>query len=461
MPKKYESWDIELLNDFWNTYYPGVPRTGNATESKCRSIEREIEKSISSSSLYNYFNEKGSPPTDSTKGIMSYFIIKDWKDRAPDKFHQLQINGNDLNLKEAPSKYLMMYRRLKYNDVDTTSNSEENTSFGDEIDYFPIRLWQFPLFKMAILACSLLAIMGVVWLGGQGQNNFSTPDESVLAQMIDAADDLFLISILHVMTLILLMVIYYMPYGGRGHIEKVDAGYVKTSLEQFNQGWVALWISWISLYVWMSYKWIREKQLLHAEAFKLHAHFSEQSWAIADIINVMSTICFAYLFCIMDMKTVSTKENNLQKGTFYNAMLVIVLTAACFLMFSILDRFFNIGNLDGAGTLVYSFLTSIAMLYFFGRLDSHLFEAKRSLLAPLYLYAVIQVNWTNFRSAEFATQGLIIFFVAFLLKIYFFFIVNGWLRNGDFARYFARIRVLQKEVTIETKEQQEKEVVVY
>ena len=205
-------------------------------------------------------------------------------------------------------------------------------------------------------------------------------------------------------------------------------------------------------------KWIREKQLLHAESFELHARFSEQSWAIADIINVMSTICFAYLFCIMDMKTVSTKEKYLPKETFYNTMLVIVLTAACFLVFSILDRFFHLGNLDGAGTLVYSFLTSIAMLYFFGRLDSHLFEAKRSLLAPLYLYAVIQVNWTNFRSAEFATQGLIIFFVAFLLKIYFFFIVNGWLRNGDFARYFARIRVLQKDTIVESNE--EKEVVM-
>lgn len=441
MSKKYEKWVIQLLDDFWVSFYPGVPRHGNATESKCRTIEGEIEKNISSSSLYNYFNEKSSPPTDSTKGIMSYYILSQWKEQAPEKFNHLQINGADLNLKDAPNKYLMMYRRIKavQNNPQEIKVEEENTKFVN------ISLLDSKSIKGILLASAIFIIGLLYYLPINSIINKFKPTPERINDEIESVNNLFFISIMHVFTVTLLLIIFHMPFGGKNQIRDLPNSYAKASLLQFEKGWIALWISWICLYTWLSIKWFYEHHLLEKGKIENFYHFQQLSWAVADVVNIFSTFCFFYLFFILDMKTLKAEGNETTTSSvFYRSASTVMIIAVALLALTITDRFVDFGNWDGAGTLVYSLFTSLAMLYFFGRLDSHFFKAHRILLAPLYLYSVIQVNWNNMPFAEFASQGLVIFFVAFLLKIYLFFIINGWIRNGDFGKYFQQMRVLHQ-----------------
>lgn len=445
MSKKYESWVIQLLDDFWVSFYPGVPRMGNATESKCRTIEKEINKNISSSSLYNYFNEKSSPPTDGTKGIMSYYIIQQWKEQTPNKYTNIDIDDADLVIKKAPDKYLIMYRRLKATQqVNSPAIAPE--SLNDETVYEDINILATPQIKWLLVGCLSLIAALIIYLKNVTVVQDTTLTINEIQNAAASAKDLFLVSILHVCTVLLLLVIYYMPFGTKNQIKEVTDSYVRASLRQFEKGWIALWLSWIVLYSWMSFKWQYALNLLNDNRMADYLNFQQISWALSDVVNIVSTLCFFYLFFVMDIKTITTSVNEeATKQRFSRTVSLVIVVATLFLALTITDRYVDFGNWDGVGTWIYALFTSLAMLYFFGRLDSHYFKAHRVLLAPLYLYAVIQVNWDDLPFLKFASQGLVIFFIAFLLKIYLFFIINGWIRNGDFGRYFSQMRGLYGE----------------
>ena len=215
------------------------------------------------------------------------------------------------------------------------------------------------------------------------------------------------------------------------------------SLRQFNTGWLFLWLSWLILYAWLSFKWWYEIQLLGNEA--TYFSFSVYSWAIADILNVLSAIFFFYLFFVLDMKSVSEADQNEQVAStkrnqrFQKFLSNVIFLSTAVLCFSILDRFLNLSPFEDAGTILYAYLTGIAMLFFFGRLDSHLFNLKRWELGMFYLYGVIQASWSSLESTDYVVLSALIFLMAFAFKFYLFFKINNWLQGGDFDEYFQRI----------------------
>ncbi len=449
MSKKYESWVIQLLDDFWVSFYPGVPRQGNATESKCRTIEKEIGKNISSSSLYNYFNEKSSPPTDGTKGIMSYYILQQWKEQMPQKFASIEINDADLARKDAPDKYLIMYRRLKANQNTLRYPNDLPTEI-DNNTYQDIKVMESPRVKWLFVGCLTVVTALIIYF-----NNVAFVDtspiaikevEDVIGKLKNSFNSILLISVLHVFTIGLLLVIYKMPFGTQNQIKTISDSYTKASLLQFEKGWMALWMSWVVLYSWMAFKTKYNLNLLIADDLATYLQTQPTLWAISDVVNVFSTFCFFYLFLALDVQTITAtdEDNQTVKNQYYQMVSVVMIVATLFLILTITDRYLDLGTWDNIGTWLYVLFTSLAMLYFFGRLDSHYFKAHRILLAPLYFYAVIQVNWDDLPFVKFASQGLVIFFIAFLLKIYLFFIINGWIRNGDFGRYFQQMRLLHR-----------------
>ncbi len=442
MAKQYEDWILQLLDDFWEIYYPGVPRLGNATESKSRTIEKTIDKLISNSSLYNYFNEKGSPPTDSTKGLMGFFILQHWKTKYPDQLNHIKLNHDEIRQKNSSDKYLMLYQQTR-SLLSTKLPSKEKITLPNDkvIDttlWYSIDIWKSKKIKLIGLIGSLLIIGLISWLFITVTQENHALQKSNFDNIID---DLRSISILHVLTIALLLFFYFIQFGGNNYIKSLSDSKEKVVLLQFSKGWIALWIGWLLLYFWMSFKWGYEDNLQLQSLWSQRAAFSKFSWAVADVLSMISTISFFYLFFVMDVKTVTLKEDRKEKP-FVNAMGTVLLISFSFLFLSIIDRFTDFGVMDGALTLLYSMITSISMLYFFARLDSHVFNVNRLLLAPLYLYAIIQVNWNNMKAPEFAVQGLIFFLIAFLLKIYLFFIVHGWLKNGDFQRYFREVKPL-------------------
>ena len=438
MAKQYESWIIQLLDDFWDVFYPGVPRLGNATESKSRTIEKTIDKLISNSSLYNYFNEKGSPPTDGTKGLMGFFVLKSWKLKYPQKLSHLELNADEIRQKNSSDKYLMLYqqtRALLTKEL-TPKKEIQSSQKKDPTQWFSIDIWQNKKIKWIGFVGSLVICGLILWFFMHMPQGNQVLHESNFDNIVD---DLRSISVLHVLTIALLLFFYFIQFGGNNYIKSLDDSKEKVVLLQFSKGWISLWIGWLLLYIWMSFKWSYEDNLQLQSLWEARASFSKFSWAIADLLSLISTISFFYLFFVMDVKTVRLKEDG-EETPFINAMGTVLMISFSFLFLSVIDRFINFGVMDGALTLLYSMLTSISMLYFFARLDSHVFNVKRLLLAPLYLYAVIQVNWNNMKAPEFAVQGLLFFLVAFLLKIYLFFIVHGWLKNGDFQRYFREVK---------------------
>lgn len=436
MAKPYDTWVLRLLDDFWEVFYPGIPRAGNATESKCRNIEREITKGISASSLYNYFNEKGSPPTDGTKGIMSYYVLLKWKEAEPTFLEGVDLEAGVKNLSrnELASRYLMTYHRHKGVFEEKEEEVVVMDSSKEELlgDMKRLSVW-------ALLAVSFIA--GILYfLGNSKSGDQGLMDALSANSLIQSTDDLFFIAVLHVLTIMLLFGVYYfLPTGGRAYIHQLRHGNTKEAMLQFQTGWIGILTAWGLLYTWMCYKWSLEQQLLEAGNFEGYAQFVPWSWAVADMFSLLSTLCFFFIFFVLDIKTGKGRTALLEQR-----MIAILILGTVILAFSLADRFLFFGAWEGTGTLVYSILTSISMLYFFGRLDSHLFNANRWLLAPLYLYAVIQVNWTNLQSADFALQGLAIFFLAFLLKIYLFFLISGWIRSGDFEVYFENIRKIER-----------------
>lgn len=443
---KYEDWIVQLLDDFWSVFYPGVPRLGNATERKCRTIEKELNKRISSSSLYNYFNEKGGPPADGTKGIMGYYILQHWKEFEPAQFQNIDLKSSDLSRNDAADRYLILYQQHKAKRIARTPSTNLLPEIEETESYHAIALWDAPKIKWSFLAAILLVVSVIAYLvncspiGEAEISNFAKYDMDIL---ISAKDRLSLISVLHVLTILLLLSVYYF-IGDKKPWEAGDHKNVNAPLRQFSYGWGGIWWSWVVLYIWMSIKYAYEKDLLVQAAYGDYLFFSQWSWAVADVFSALSTMCFFYLFFVLDMKTVSNTTDKTATNSFQKSMLLVAWCTVFCLILSIIDHFYISDAWDSMGTSLYALLASISMLYFFGRLDSHLFAARRILLAPLLLYAVIQVNWNDFPDSKFAAKGLLILLLAFLLKIYLFFIINNWLKSGDFALYFRKIRDLRK-----------------
>jgi hypothetical protein len=82
--------------------------------------------------------------------------------------------------------------------------------------------------------------------------------------------------------------------------------------------------------------------------------------------------------------------------------------------------------------------TAVGMAFFIGRLDSHYLKAPRIVLAPLYLYVIIQLSWNNIASSQTLADDptrAIILGLACYFKFLLFWVVRSWLADGSMARY--------------------------
>jgi hypothetical protein len=76
------------------------------------------------------------------------------------------------------------------------------------------------------------------------------------------------------------------------------------------------------------------------------------------------------------------------------------------------------------------------MAYLFGRLDSHHMKIPRVLLAPLYLYVIIQLAWVIFQAQPPDSVVPSMFFgAALILKILLFAVITYWLDRGVLLDY--------------------------
>jgi hypothetical protein len=256
-----------------------------------------------------------------------------------------------------------------------------------------------------------------------------------------------------------LIVVYHYDedLGGAHYIRSLPGGIVRTTLQQFQGGWVAIWISLLFLYLWFAFKWNVESSILGqlgaaqgavaAELAGTYRQFRALSWAVADFFNLVGAVLYFYLYFILDTESIDTEDVNAkydrQKGQprnafFVSIMRVILLLAVGLLAGSVVDRTVPLGDYQGLLTLLYSLFTSIAMAMFFGRLNSHFFNssaAARVFFVPLfYLYAALQAVYAllSFKNVHISVS---IISMVFVLKIILFFYINKLINKQKFNGY--------------------------
>jgi len=107
---------------------------------------------------------------------------------------------------------------------------------------------------------------------------------------------------------------------------------------------------------------------------------------------------------------------------------------------SILDRYYYLGFLDGAGTYLLGYANVIVMLYFFGRLESHYLNVNRFVLLPLYTYAIIQIAYVLFFEAKSGAHSFEAYIIgaALILKGFLYFLIREWIKEGKLENYFLK-----------------------
>jgi hypothetical protein len=267
-----------------------------------------------------------------------------------------------------------------------------------------------------------------------------------------------------IQSLIILALILVYQYdedlGGAHYVKQLNPGVVRTTLRQFQGGWLAIWISLLFLYLWFAFKWSTESQLLgaieHANAqgnsqasAQLQITFQQGralSWVIADFLNLAGAVLYFYLYFILDTESIAL-ESDSPSGPARNSFFISTMRAIVFLSFVLwlsaaADRLWPLGDFQGLPTLLYSLFTSIAMAMFFGRLNSHFFNASpaaRVVFVPLfYLYAALQAVYAMlaFRNVHISVSIIIMVLV---LKIILFFYVSKLINNRKFDGYITQM----------------------
>lgn len=198
------------------------------------------------------------------------------------------------------------------------------------------------------------------------------------------------------------------------------------TFHQFLKGWSAIWVTWLVLYLYLGFVLLRDVGVMQNVGIQV----------TVDFLNVSNSAAFFYLFLVLDMPSVATKADPDRNREFKLGFAIICVI--CFLVFlaSSLSRF---NKIDELGTHISGVLVAISMAYVVGRLDSHYMNVSRWTLAPLYLYAVIQVvgpHLVNYISKSGYGYQTVFFATATILKIYLFFVINYWLQDGSFEAYY-------------------------
>jgi hypothetical protein len=267
-------------------------------------------------------------------------------------------------------------------------------------------------------------------------------------------------SLIQSLIILALIVVYHFDddLGGAHYIRGLPKGLIRTTLQQFQGGWLGIWISLLFLYLWFAFKWNVESSLLGSmETARAsgqapsglrttYLQFRAVSWAVADFFNLIGAILYFYLYFILDTESIAT-EGAPPKGParnhfFLKTMRVVLLLAVSFLAGSVVDRLVDLGEYQGLLTLLYSLFTSIAMAMFFGRLNSHFFNASpvaRVIFVPLfYLYAALQAVYAmlGFKNVHISVSIIIMVFV---LKIILFFYINKLINKRKFDGYITNM----------------------
>ena len=288
-------------------------------------------------------------------------------------------------------------------------------------------------FQKTALLCGFALLMAVLFpiltgISIEQPNTNPIEGSELLASVIQA-----------VVVIIFYIITRFTNFGGRDQIYNKSSDRpteVTSTLKQFFRGWKNLWLSFSILYIWFC--------VLYGWGISTNAY----AQSVSDVIMIFSSLCFAYLFSVMDVVSIPRTQSSKTVNTFYTYLIIFTIGLSICSLMSILDRYYNLGVLDGTGTYLLGYANVIVMLYFFGRLESHYLNVNRFVLLPLYTYAIIQIAYVIFfeaKSDEPSFEASIIGMVL-ILKGFLYFLIRDWIKDGKMENYFLQQHQRNEEV---------------
>ena len=201
------------------------------------------------------------------------------------------------------------------------------------------------------------------------------------------------------------------------------------SFKQFLWAWECLWITWIVFYGCLAAQWLH---LIQEEISK------DILWHVSEGINIFNGFFFYYFFFVLDQPSVKIEGNPDRAHDFRrNWILTLMLGLVIFIVSVATSQMDNSEQFILLGKLAPAYM-AVGMVFFFGRLDSHYLTLPRVILAPLYLYAIIQLYWgheTFQNYTKFDAERVTIFGLALVLKFVMFLILSKLIRSENFRKY--------------------------
>lgn len=285
-------------------------------------------------------------------------------------------------------------------------------------------------FQRVLLFSGIALFLVLVFPIFSGISPVSTPQRSLQGGEL-------LISMIQAVVVIAFYILsHFTDFGGRDKINQISSTrpkVVQQALQQFFTGWKNLWLSFSIFYLWFC--------ILYSTDWFNNIYAQSAS----DIITILSSLSFAYLFSVMDVESVFKNNKSISSKSFYTYLSTFTIGLSIASMLSILDRYYFLGAIDGMGTYVLGYANVIVMLYFFGRLESHYLKVNRLILLPLYTYAIIQIAYVLFfesKQGDTSFEATIIG-LALLLKAFLFFLIREWIIEGKLETYFTKQREIK------------------
>lgn len=202
------------------------------------------------------------------------------------------------------------------------------------------------------------------------------------------------------------------------------------SFKQLLYGWRRLWIVWILLYTCLAVNWFG---LLNNNDYKAWKGAVELG---ADVFNIINGFFFYYLFFVLDQPSVATEEEPKRAKEFHHNIYIALSLGIIVLIASRLTKLPYFPGAQGIlGESLIGAYTAVGMVFFIGRLDSHYLRLRRVVLAPLYLYGIIQLYWGHGNVGTPDPEQVTIFSLALILKLVIFLFLSEWIKDGRFYQY--------------------------
>ncbi|MDQ3848449.1 MAG: hypothetical protein M3261_05790, partial [Thermoproteota archaeon] len=212
----------------------------------------------------------------------------------------------------------------------------------------------------------------------------------------------------------------------------------KDSFRKLMLGWRLLWLSRMLLYIWFGILW-----------FGLHTFFTNTQvpWYIASALHLLVGFFHYFLFFVLDPPSIATESRPDSAIVFRRGIITMMVLGCVVYIASVLITSYRPILSEWGVTSILSHrliptYAGIGMAFLIGRLDSHYLRIPRILLAPLYLYVIVQPLWGNIAESNFGVFNrgrAAIFVLVLILKFVFFYSVVKWIRNGGFLQYLIKI----------------------